>query len=153
MAGVSVVRNDFSDPQGGKRVCDRQAATIIGDVGRYINEGNDVTSPKQLKTAIGSGKGTIGVNASYVAVKTPNIPLIKWDGISLLNNFERDESGIITWRAFDVRPGKLIPWATFEGSMQLPEGLDILDPLSYDSSNAPTFRSVRHRYLKKKICA
>ena len=34
--------------------------------------------------------------------------------------------------------------------MQLPEGLDIPDPPSYDASNAPTFRSVRHRYLKKK---
>ena len=35
-------RNDFSDPQGGKGVCDRKAATIKGDVGRYVNEGNNV---------------------------------------------------------------------------------------------------------------
>ena len=27
-AGVAVIRNDFSDPQGGKGVCDRQAATV-----------------------------------------------------------------------------------------------------------------------------
>ena len=33
-AGVAVIRNDFSDPQGGKGVCDRQAATIKGDIGR-----------------------------------------------------------------------------------------------------------------------
>ena len=30
---------------------------------------------------------------------------IKWDGISLLNNFECDEKGIRAWRAFDVGPG------------------------------------------------
>ena len=101
VAGASVVRNDFSDPQRRKRRCDRQAATIKGDVGQYIKEGNNVTSAKQLKTAIESGKGTIGVNASFVVVKTPNIPSIKWYGISLLNNFEYEESGIRVRRAFD----------------------------------------------------
>ena len=54
-AGVAVIRNDFSDPQGGKGVCDRQAATIKGDIGRYVNEGNDVMNGEQLKTAIESG--------------------------------------------------------------------------------------------------
>lgn len=32
VAGVTVVRNDFSDPQGGKGMCNRQAATIKGNV-------------------------------------------------------------------------------------------------------------------------
>ncbi|CAH3156177.1 unnamed protein product, partial [Pocillopora meandrina] len=41
-------RNDFSDPQGGKGICDRQAATIKGDIGRYVNEGSDVTTAIQL---------------------------------------------------------------------------------------------------------
>ena len=36
--GVAVVRNDFSDPQGGKGVCDRKATTLKGGVGRYVNE-------------------------------------------------------------------------------------------------------------------
>ena len=40
--GVAVVRNDFSDAQGGKGVCDHKAATIKGGVVRYVNEGNDV---------------------------------------------------------------------------------------------------------------
>ena len=51
--GVAVVRNDFSNPQGGKGVCDRKAATIKGRyVERYTNEGNDVTNALQFKTAI-----------------------------------------------------------------------------------------------------
>ena len=64
-AGVPVIRNDFSDPQGGKGVCDRQAATIKGDIGRYVNEGNDVMNGEQLKTAIKSGQGTTGVKARF----------------------------------------------------------------------------------------
>ena len=54
IAGVVVERNDFSDPQGGKGVCDRQAATIKGDVRIYINEGHDVTTAVELKTTIES---------------------------------------------------------------------------------------------------
>ena len=97
-----VIRNDVSDPQGGKGVCDRQAASIKGDDGRYVNEGNDVITAKQLKTAIESGQGTVGVKVSYVAVRTSSTSSIKWDGISLLNNFEYEESGIRAWRAFNV---------------------------------------------------
>ena len=67
--GVAVVRNDFLDPQGGKGVCDRKATTIKGDVGRYVNEGNDVINALQLKTATESGQGTTGVKASYVAAQ------------------------------------------------------------------------------------
>ena len=68
IAGVVVERNDFSDPQGGKGVCDRQA-TIKGDVGRHINEGHDVTTAVELKTAIESGPESC-VKASYVSLST-----------------------------------------------------------------------------------
>ena len=148
-AGVVVIRNDFSDPQGGKGVCDRQAATIKGDVGRYVNEGNNVVTAKWLKTAIESGQGTTGLKASYVAVKTSSTSSIKWDGISLLNNFEYEEGGIRAWRAFNVGPGRLIPWAAFEGVAQLPNPLEVLDPPSQDVSGAQSFRPVRHRHMKK----
>ena len=147
--GVAVIRNDFSDPQGDKGVCDRQAATIKGDIGRYVNEGNDVMNGEQLKTAIESGQGTTGVKASYVAANTSRTPSVKWDGISLLNNFQYEEKGVRAWRAFNVGRGKLFPWATFEGAAQLPEPLDVLDPSSQSVSGVPTFRTVRHRYVKK----
>ena len=145
-AGVAVIRNDFSDPQRGKGVCDRQAATIKGDIGRYVNEGNDVMNGEQLKTAIESGEGTTGVKASYVAANTSRTTSVKWDGISLLNNFQYEENGV---RAFNVRPGKLFPWANFEGAAQLPEPLQVLDPSSQSVIGTPTFRTVRHRYVKK----
>ena len=147
--GVDVVRNDFSDPQGGKGVCDRKAATIKGNVGWYVSEGNDVINALQLKTAIESGQGTTGVKASYVAAKPSSTFNIKWDGISLLNNFEHDESGVRVWRAFNVGPGKVVPWANFEGVMKQPEKLEILDSPSQNPSGVPTFKIVRHRHIKK----
>ena len=58
-------------------------------------------------------------------------------------------SGVRAGRAFNVGPGKLFPWATFEGVAQLPEPLQVLDPSTQSVSGTPTFRTVRHRYVKK----
>ena len=114
IAGVLVEQNDFSDPPRGKEVCNHQAATIKGDVGRYVNEGHDVTTAVQLKTAIESGPQSCA-KASYVSLNTSTTTPIKWEGVSLLNNFKYEENGIRAWRAFNVGPGKLIPWSKFEG--------------------------------------
>ena len=93
IAGVTVKRNNFSKPQGGKGVCDRQAATIKGDVGRHINEGHDVTTAVELKTAIESSPESC-VKASYVSLNTSVTLPVKWERVSLLNNFKYEESGI-----------------------------------------------------------
>ena len=148
IAGVAVVRNDFSDPQGGKGVCDRQAATIKGNVRRYINEGHDVTTATQLKTAIESGPGSCP-KASCVALNPSTTPNVKWDGISLLNNFKYEVSGIRAWRAFNVGSGKLIPWSQFEGCLLTPDVLEVLESPSQRLIDNPSFKTVRQRHEKK----
>lgn len=140
-AGVGVERNDFSDPQGGKGICDRQAATIKGDIGRYVNEGNDVTTAIQLKTAIESGPGSCA-KASYVTFNPSSTRHVKWDGVSLLNNFKYEENGI------NVGPGKLLPWSQFEGVLQVPATLEVVDPPSQKLSTKPSFKKVRHRHCE-----
>ena len=50
--GIRVGRVDFSDPQGGKGACDRQAASIKAHVRRFINEGHDVNSAQDFKEAM-----------------------------------------------------------------------------------------------------
>ncbi|KAK3739225.1 hypothetical protein QZH41_004334 [Actinostola sp. cb2023] len=110
-AGITVSRNDFSDPQGGKGVCDRQAATIKGAIGSTLS--------------------------------------VKWDGISLLNNFEYEEHGIRVWRAFNVGPGRLVPWANFQVSTTQLGNLEILQPPSSTLVTGHTFRTVRHRHAKE----
>ena len=53
-SGIQVRRIDFSDPQGGKGSCDRKAAQVKAHIKSYVNEGNSVTTPSELKTAIES---------------------------------------------------------------------------------------------------
>ena len=50
--GVNIKRLDFSDPQGGKASCDRQAATIKSHMRIHLNAGNDIETPAQMRDAI-----------------------------------------------------------------------------------------------------
>ena len=104
-------RFDFSHPQGGKGKADRQAAPIKGHIGIYLNEGHDVNSPAQMKEAIDSNGGIHGVSVKYVKIPelSSNNPMIKWDGISTLNNFQFHPSGVKIWKAYKIGPGKFFP--------------------------------------------
>ena len=52
---------DFSDPQGGKGVMDRLAATCKNHIRTYINAGNNVTTTAEMKEALLSYGGVEGV--------------------------------------------------------------------------------------------
>ena len=66
VSGIAVSRVDFSDPQGGKGPCDRKAATIKAHVCRFVNEGHDVQTPKDLETAMLAAEGVPGVRVTLV---------------------------------------------------------------------------------------
>ena len=129
-SGVKVERFDFSDPQGGKGEADRQAATIKGHIDIYLNEGHDVNSAAQMKEAIESNGGIPGVTVRYVRISessSTNV-MIKWDGISTLNNFQFDPSGVRVWKAFKIGPGKPVPWRDIQSDGGSSSKLDVLEP-------------------------
>ena len=98
--GVTVERFDFSDPQGGKGEADCQATAIKGYISIYLNEGHDVNSPAHMKEVIESNGGIPGVSVEYVKIPelSSNKPMIKWDGISALKNFQFHPSGVQAWK-------------------------------------------------------
>ena len=96
-------RVEFSDPQGGKGSCDRQAATIKNHVKAYVNSGNDVESAEQMQTAIESSNGVTRVRA--VLCDPPSIPKLeplKWDGVSYINNIEYNKDWIKVKREYGI---------------------------------------------------
>jgi len=115
--GINVARVDFSDPQGVKGACDRKAATIKAHVRRYVNEGHDVTNTQEFKTAILSNGGVTGVRVTVVdaAVAACELPQVKLDGGSILNNFEFLGETVKVWRAFDVVKGRKISISKLQG--------------------------------------
>lgn len=116
LTGIKVQRIDFSDPQGGKGICDRKAATIKSHVRQYINEGHDVVNAKQLQEAILSYGGVRGVKVALLDGSdiTP-LQTVKIVGISSLNNFEIRNKEITAWKSYGIGNGKIIPWPKLNG--------------------------------------
>ena len=111
---IQVKQIDFSDLQGGKGSCDRKAAQVKTHVKSFVNEGNSVTSPSELKIAIESRGGIPGVRVAVVEVNNANAKTYKLDGVNALNNFSFHTHGFNAFRAYDIGPGKFFQWEEVE---------------------------------------
>ena len=76
----------------------------------YLNAGNDIETPEQMRGAILSSGGVPGVNVALCeTVQVPKVLSSKIEGISQLSNVEYKEEGLLVWRAYGIGDGKLIP--------------------------------------------
>ncbi|CAG2201429.1 unnamed protein product [Mytilus edulis] len=103
---------DFCEAQDEKGSCDRTAATVKCAVKRYINQGNDVLNAVQLKKAIEQStknvKYHVKVVDSVLVIPKHDMKKTSIPSISAINNFQFDSTGIHTWKAFNIGPGKHI---------------------------------------------
>lgn len=110
---------DFSDPQGGKGSCDRKAATIKSHMAVHLNSGHDIETPVQMKEAIESFGGVPGVEITICSsTDSKGCNNVKWPGVSFLNNIQFSEEGLKVWKAYNIGPGKPIPWKNRDASGQ-----------------------------------
>ncbi|CAH1252459.1 Hypp9299 [Branchiostoma lanceolatum] len=143
-AGVTIRRIDYCDPQGGKGSCDRQAATVKSHIKTWINEGHNVETATEFKTAVESRGGIPGVKVFLCEVDTgPGVTSTKLDGITKLNNFEFTEAGLRVWRAYNIGDGNIIPWS------RLPAAMPPILLISSEPSNPGyAFRPIKSRQKK-----
>lgn len=132
--GITISRYDFSDPQAGKDVCDRRIATVKSHMRRFINEGNDIKSASDMKTAIDSYGGVKGCQSAVAIIQESCQTMTKHSmaGIQSLNNFSFESTGLRVWKAYGVGPGKSISHTQLKrfGTPQGPTGLVIVEPFS-----------------------
>ena len=123
---------DFSDPQAGKDICDRKTAPMKAHIRRWVNEKHDVITAEDMKQALESHGGLKGCRAAVVEVDiTKDISRDnKIPGISLLNNFLFEESGIRTWKAYNVGPGRLLAYGELSIKNHEATGLKVIQPFS-----------------------
>lgn len=126
--GIQIARLDFSAPQNGKGACDRRAAVLKSHVKRYLNEGHDVTTGAQLKSAIESAN----LSNCHTFLCMPPLPALgtaktKLRDISLLNNFSFHEGGFRMWKAYGIGPGKDVTYNDLRNQTQHPQQLEILE--------------------------
>ena len=122
-AGVTVTRYDFSEPQYGKDVCDRILCPMKSSIRRYCNEGHDVLSAKDMRTALSERpvRGTTACVCSIDETKKA-LEVNKMDGFSKYHNFKFEEDGIRVWKAYGIGQGKLI---LYRDTIAKPTGLAV----------------------------
>jgi len=128
--GVEVLRYDFSDPQAGKDICDRKTATMKAHIKRWVNEKHDVITAEDMKLALESHGGVRGCRIAVVEVCS-NKDIVKDNkipGISLLNNFSFEETGIRAWKAYNVGTGRLFKYDDILIHAQESTSLKIIQP-------------------------
>ena len=68
--------------------------------------------------------------------------MIKWDGISTLNNFQFHPSGVQIWKAYKIGPGKLFPWSDIQCDSSSSCPLEVLEsPVQTQRSCLRVFRA------------
>ena len=112
--GLQISRIDFSESQAGKGACDRKAATIKSHMAIHLNSGHDIEMAAQMKEAIDSCGGVRGMSVKVCSPPdAPSNKSTKWEKVSYVSNVHYSHDGIRTWRAYDIGPGKSVPWTKF----------------------------------------
>ena len=109
--GVFVERNDFSERQSSKDVCDRILCPMKGALRWYCNEGHDILTAADMRTAL-EGKPSQGFTSAVRRVNETekDLEVKKLHQFSAMHSFSYETGGLRVWKAFQVGPGKLIPW-------------------------------------------
>ena len=121
---IQIVRYDHSEPQFGKDVCDRILCPMKSAIRRFCNEGHDIVTAVDMHTAL-KERPVEGTTASVCVIQEQNLSLQikKIAGYSSFHSFEFTPAGLRVWKAYNVGPGKLMPWNTI---VRDPQGATLL---------------------------
>ena len=77
----------------------------------YCDEEHDINCAADMRNAL-LERPVRGLTAFVCAIDETkkNLKVNKIDGLSKLHNFKHDEKGLRIWKAYDIGPGKLIPF-------------------------------------------
>ena len=138
--GVQVKRYDYSEPAYGRDVCDRILCPMKSSIRCYCDEGHDINCAANMGTAL-LERPVRGLSASVCAIdeKKNNLKVNKIDSLSKLHNFTWDDKGLRLWRAYDIGPGKLIPFDDVVVEQEEATGLIV-----QENGDFFTMRNARH---------
>ena len=81
----------------------------------HLNSGHDIDTASQMQEAIESFRGVPGVKVKLCSTLSSSVKKqVKWDGASFISNIQYSKDSLRVWRAYNIGPGKLIPWSKFD---------------------------------------
>ncbi|CAC5391324.1 unnamed protein product [Mytilus coruscus] len=104
---ITVNRMDFSDPQGGKSICDRKAAHVKACIRRYVNEGNNVITAIEFKSAVEKTMKNVKVVVALPPSSIKSSKTSKIENISFMYIFFFSNNEITAWKQFEIGIGKV----------------------------------------------
>ncbi len=107
-ASLKVKRYDFSESQSGKDICDAKSACAKFHMLKFIDNGNNVETPEQMKAALDSAGGARGIKTAVVDIeqkKEPNTKKFKIKNVSQYYSFQFEGDSIRVWRAYQIGHG------------------------------------------------
>jgi len=144
--GIKISRYDFSDAQAGKDICDRRIAAVKSHMRRFLNEGNDIHSAMDMKTAIESYGGVKGCFAAVVEIQEScqNMSKHTMTGVQAFTNFSFETTGLRVWKAYNIGPGKLFTESQLKafGTPQGPTQLVTKKPFSQPKEQVGVYMSM-----------
>jgi len=95
-------------------MCDRILCPMKAAIRRYCNEGHDVVSAEDMYTAL-KERRVKGTTATVCAIQEQcaTLEISKILIYSNLHNFKFTHEELRVWKAFNIGPGKFIPWNDF----------------------------------------
>ena len=132
--GVVIERYDFSDPQSSKDVCDRRIVSLKTHIRRWVNEGHNVTTAREMKVALESYGGVQGCH--FAVVEVNNARVKKIPGISFLNNFQFVEDVVLSWKAYQIEKGHFYPYSSVVNNAQGDSAINVVVAFSSPSGSS-----------------
>lgn len=81
----------------------------------FLNAGNDIETAAQMKAAIESSGGVPGVNVTLSEIpERQTKTAVSWEGVSFVNNIQYESDFLRVWKAYNIGPGKIVPWSKFD---------------------------------------
>lgn len=127
--GIVIKRYDHSEPQDGKDMCDRILCPMKTAVRTFCNEGHDITSANDIRTAL-LERPVKGVSAAVCSVQESNktLKVKKMDGFSKYHNFAFEADGVRIWKCYGIGSGSLVPYESLTRVSQGPTALQVEQP-------------------------
>ena len=110
-----------------------------------------MSTAEEMKEALESNGGLKGCHASVVEVDTTKEENqgTKIPGISVLNNFKFEETGIRVWRAFNIGSGTLLKYKELNVQPQGDTGLKVIQLFCSSMQDRGTMGKSRGKNTKK----
>lgn len=120
---------------------------------RYCAEGNDILNASDMRKASVERpvKGTTAADCTLDEF-SKNLQAVKIQNFGDLHNFKYEKEGLLTWKAYDVGPGKLTPWESLYVKYQKTANVSLDEGQSFFSSETRQLSNKNDQENPKKNC-